>query len=116
LREENSAVPTTKVTDDSFEADVLKSSRPVLVDFWAEWCGPCQAMAPQFEQAATRAPKVRFAKVDSDANPKASVNQRIRSIPTLVLYRGGREIARRSGAMPAGEMLRWLDGELARSR
>jgi thioredoxin 2 len=73
-----------------------------------EWCGPCRAMAPQFEAAARELPRVRFAKVETDDNPKASVANRIRSIPTLILYRNGVEAARQSGAMGAQELIRWL--------
>jgi thioredoxin 2 len=101
------------VDDSSFDAAVARTELPVVVDFWAEWCAPCHAMAPAFERAAAQMKgRVRFAKVNTEAASGIAGRFGIRSIPTLVLFRGGNEAARVSGAMDASSIAGWIEQSL----
>ena len=100
---------TMKVTDTSFDQDVLKSAEPVVVDFWAEWCGPCRMIGPALEEiAAEMQGKVKIAKVNVDENPNIASKFGIRSIPTLMLFKDGKLAGQKVGAAPKGDLSKWI--------
>ena len=100
---------TVKVTDASFDTDVLKASVPVLVDFWAEWCGPCKQIGPALEQIADElSGKVVIAKVNIDDSPMIPSKLGVKGIPTLMLFRNGEMASMKVGAMPKGKIVEWL--------
>jgi thioredoxin 1 len=105
---------TSKVTDQSFDTDVLKSQGPVLVDFWAEWCGPCKAIAPALDDLAKdMAGKLTVAKINIDENPGVPTKYGVRGIPTLMLFKDGKVAAQKVGSLPKSKLYEWVQSQMA---
>jgi thioredoxin 1 len=101
-------------TDTSFEQDVLKASKPVLVDFWAEWCGPCRQLSPILDDLSNElGERVTIVKVNIDENPEAPGKYGVRGIPTMILFKGGEAVATKVGALPKTQLKAWLEEQVA---
>ena len=104
---------TVKTTDTDFQNDVLGSTEPVLVDFWAEWCGPCKAIGPALEEiSAELGDKIKIAKLNIDENPMTPTQYGVRGIPTLLIFKGGEVIAEKIGAMPKSQLQQWIESSI----
>ncbi|WP_448503094.1 thioredoxin [Sphingomonas sp.] len=106
-------MPTKAVTDANFETEVLGADKPVLVDFWAEWCGPCKMIGPSLEELSEElGDQVTITKLNIDENPDAPGKYGVRGIPTMILFKNGQPAATKVGAEPKGRLKAWLEGEL----
>ncbi|PZU59309.1 MAG: thiol reductase thioredoxin [Sphingobium sp.] len=104
---------TKAISDSSFQSDVLESDKPVLVDFWAEWCGPCKMIGPALEEISDElGDQVTIAKINIDENPDAPTKYGVRGIPTMILFKGGEVAATKVGAAPKSALKGWIQGEL----
>ena len=104
---------TKNITDENFETEVLKSTKPTLVDFWAEWCGPCKQIGPALEELSTEYEgKVKIAKVDVDTNPNAAASMGVRGIPALFIFKDGEVVSNRAGAAPKAALQSWIDDSI----
>ena len=97
-----------KITEQNFDTEVLQSAMPVVVDFWADWCGPCKMMGPVLEELAAAHPTVKVGKLNTDENLKLAMARKIDAIPALLLFRNGQEVSRSVGSKPAAELEAWL--------
>lgn len=104
---------TEKVSDETFEAEVLKSATPVVVDFWAEWCGPCKQIAPALEDLSNdMGDRIRVVKVNIDENPMTPSKYGVRGIPTMMMFKGGEVSAMKVGALPKSKLYEWVEQSL----
>ncbi|MBI1386167.1 MAG: thioredoxin [Rhizobiales bacterium] len=105
---------TAKVTDATFEQEVLKANVPVVVDFFADWCQPCKAIAPYLEEISQQmAGKVKIAKINVDENQRVPMTYNIRAMPTLLIFKDGKVVAQQVGALPKGKLAEWIQGAMA---